>query len=261
MLFKVIIRVCKSLNEPGSGFGFFNTVDVLREPIIESESKEGVKKIISEKYPQFFQNGKVFEKETKDVAQFFYVLIYPLSNWEMSLIDEGEWECASCGQIHENKYLSKPVKNKQLFGDDVLFCKSDDDYCMKKYEKEKFSCADVPDNTFYIKKDSPNYIYKITEKATGKCYVGKTRNEPVFRWWDHLRRNHTEFGKYLRSTSISEWTFEVVEVLPSSTPDSEVFRVESEYMLKYNSISGGFNSTISNKHATISIGLFDQKEK
>lgn len=261
-LFKAFIRVVKSLEVVDYGeFGRsnpFDTVEIIREPLIEAKDKAEVKQILLEKYPQFFQNGKIYEKETKDQAQFFYVVIFPLYGWEKELIKEGEWTCAYCGHIHENKYISKPISNEKLFGSDFLFCKSDDNICIERYKKEKYKNIDFPDDQYYIRTDSPNYIYKCTEKATGKCYIGKTRNAPFFRWWNHLTRSTSPFGIYLRQTKISDWTFEVLEVLPSETPDNMVFRIESEYMSKYDSINNGFNSVISNKNVLFKSGeLFD----
>lgn len=245
-VFKAIIRVVKSICVKDDIFGF-DTVDVIREPFLFANDKAEVKEQIKEKYPQFFQNGKVYEKETKDKAQFFYVVIFPLFKWEIDLIKEGEWVCSSCGQVHEDKYVSKPRVDERLFGRDAMFCRSDDDYCIKKYKAEKYRHVDFPDNEHYIKKDSPNYIYKCTEKSTGKSYIGKTRNAPFFRWWAHLTNSNSPFGIYLRSTVLSDWMFEVLEILPAETEDSEVFRIESKYMVQFDSIENGFNTVISNK--------------
>ena len=246
--YKAFIRVVKSLVSVDKYFsGGFDVVDVIREPLIEAKDKAEVKQILLEKYPNFFQNGKVYEKETKDQAQFFYVVIFPLYEWEKKLIEEGEWECSSCGQKHENKYVSKPKINERLFGADKLFCRSDDDICIENYKRDKYKNVEFPDDTNYIKNDSPNYIYRITEKLTGKSYVGKTRNAPFFRWWNHLTHSCSPFGIYLRQTKLSDWTFEVLEELPSNISDTEVFKIESQYMDKYDTIRNGYNSLISNK--------------
>lgn len=247
-LFKAFIRVVKSISERDNYFlGGFGAVEVVREPLIEAKDKSEVKKILLERYPQFFTNGKVYERETKDNAQFFYVVIYPLYEWEKKQIEEGEWVCESCGHIHENQYLSKPRINERLFGTDKLFCRSDEDLCLENYKKEYYKDVDLPDDLAYIKKDSPNYIYKCTEKATGKSYIGKTRNAPFFRWWNHLTHSSSPFGIYLRQTKLSDWTFEVLEELPGNIDESEVFRIESEYIMKYDSIQNGYNTVISNK--------------
>ncbi|MEP2668869.1 MAG: hypothetical protein ABJH04_07735 [Cyclobacteriaceae bacterium] len=240
--FKAIIRVIKSLN---SGSNSFGPVEVLREKIVEAKDKSEVKMILADKYPQFFPNNRVYEKETKDSAQFFYVVIFPLSNWELNQISEGEWRCSHCGQVHENKYVSRPKTNNRVFGDDILFCSSEDDVCYQGYIKEIYKLEEFPDDLNFIKSDSPNYIYKCTEKSSGKCYVGKTRNAPFFRWWNHLSHSQSPFGVYLRQTKLSDWTFEVLEELPANIPEKEIFRIESEYISKFNSIHNGFNSVVS----------------
>lgn len=245
--FKAFIRVVKSLTN-SSGF---DSVTVEREPLIIAKDKNEVKQFMLNKYPQFFQNGKIYEKETKDQAQFFYVIIFPLYNWEIQLINEGEWVCSSCGQVHENKYIERPRINERLFGSSVMFCRSDDDMCLENYKRDKFKNLDFPDDTNYIKSNSPNYIYKCTEKSSGKCYIGKTRNAPFFRWWNHLTKSSSPFGLYLRQTKLSDWTFEVLEELPSDISDTEVFRIESDYIVKFDSINNGFNSLISNSQSAV----------
>ncbi len=242
MYFKAFIRIIKSLNETG----YYDISNQIVEPLIEAKDKDEVKSILLKKYPQFFQNNKVYEKETKDKAQFFYVIIYPLWNNEIELLSKGEWICDYCGQKHENRIVVRPHRIDKLFPD-KLFCPSENDYCLNEFKKQAYKDIDMIDNELYIKSDSPIYIYKITEKLTGKSYIGKTKNEPFFRWWDHLKRNFSEFGIYFRSTKINQWTFEVIEILPYNTKDSEVFRIESEYIIKFDSIKNGFNSVISNK--------------
>lgn len=250
--FKAFIRVVKSIASQDEYFSSgFDTVEVLREPLIEAENKAGVKSKLLELYPQFFQNGKVYERETKDNAQFFYVIIYPLYEFEQKLIDEGQWQCCHCGQVYENKYIDKPYINERLFGSEKLFCKNFNQEgivsCYDAYKKYLYKDIELPDDEAYIKKDSPNYIYKITEKSTGKCYVGKTRNAPFFRWWNHLKHSSSPFGLYLKSTKLSDWTFEVLEELPAEAKDTDVFMIESKYILKYNCIENGYNSLISSK--------------
>ncbi|TDQ27653.1 GIY-YIG nuclease family protein [Tenacibaculum caenipelagi] len=248
--FKAFIRVVKSLAVIEDKYGWtnpFDSVTIIREPLIEAKDKNEVKEILLSKYPQFFPKDKVYQRETKDEAQFFYVVIFPLYEYEKILIEEGEWKCSQCGQVHENKYVSKPRIDERLLGSDVMFCSSDDDVCYENFKKEKWNNVEFPDDEYYITKESPIYIYKCTEKATDKCYVGKTRNAPFFRWWNHLTKSYSPFGLYLRETKLSDWTFEVLEELPSNIEDSQVNKVESEYMLKFNSIKNGFNSVISNK--------------
>lgn len=252
--FKAFIRVVKSLTDAENGF---DSVTVVREPLIIAKDKNEVKNFILNKYPQFFHNGKVYEKETKDKAQFFYVVIFPLYQHEINLINEGEWKCDYCGHVHENKYISRPLASRKFEGN--IFCGSDFNTgndiiekpdCYERWKREiVFKNSDLPDDLNYINAESLNYIYKCTEKATGKCYVGKTRNAPFFRWWNHLTKSSSPFGLYLRQTKLSDWTFEVLEELPSNVTDKEIFKVESDYMVKFDSINNGFNSLISNSSA------------
>lgn len=245
--FKAFIRVVKSLTEDH----FYGVGNVIREPLIEAKDKTEVKQILLEKYPQFFPTGKVYERESKkDKAQFFYVVIYPLYNYEKQEVEEGEWKCAYCGQVYENKYISRPRVDSRLLGEDIMFCRSDDDTCYRKYVYSTSNNGEIPDDLHYITKDSPNYIYKITEKSTGRCYIGKTKNAPFFRWWNHLTHSNSPFGLYLKKSNLSNWTFEVLQELPACLDNSDVLRIESEYIVKFDSINNGFNTTISNKSVT-----------
>jgi len=253
--YKAIIRVVKSIAT--DSYSGFDTVEVLREPLIEAKDKTEVKSILLEKYPQFFPNNKVYERETKDQAQFFYVVIFPLYQYEINDIKKGEWKCDYCGNVHKNRYESRPLVSRIFPG--KVFCGSDyrtgNDIietpdCYENWKIEYYKNAELEDDINYINEGSPNYIYKCTEKSTGKSYIGKTRNAPFFRWWNHLTHSSSPFGLYLRETKLSEWTFEVLDELPPDTPDKEVFRIESEYILKYDSIKNGYNSLISNKSVT-----------
>lgn len=253
--YKAIIRVVKSIAALNGGF---DSLDVLREPLIEANDKNEVKDFLKTKYPQFFQNGKIYEKETsKDIAQFFYVVIFELYNHEINLINEGQWSCEYCKQVYENKYIHRPLISRKYA--DKVFCsnsyKSGNDEiieslsCYERWKKEvAFKDVDLPDDLNYINTDSLNYIYKITEKNTNKCYVGKTRNAPFFRWWNHLKHSNSPFGLYLQKSKLSDWSFEVLEELPSNIEDKEVFRIESNYINKFDSIKNGFNTVISNKN-------------
>lgn len=250
--FKAIIRVVKSIAIDPSythrieGFGEIN---IAREPLIYAKNKDEVRRIVAEKYPQFFPDAKVFSKETKDQAQFFYVLIYPLYEYEKQSLISGEWKCSGCGQVYENEYLAYPRIYNQL-GRSYKFCPSSkDEECLRMFKSGHFNGDDVLDNHNYIQPTSPTHIYKITQKSTGKCYVGKTQNQPIFRWWSHLKHSTSPFGQYLQTTDLKDWTFEVIETLPWDTPSEEVFKRETKYMIELNSIENGFNSVVSSKTA------------
>ena len=242
--FKAFIRVVKDLD------GSFTPTNIIREPLIMAKDKEEVKKILLEKYPQFFQNNKVYSRQVKDEAQFFYVVIFELYNHVIEEINRRKWICNYSRQKHQNKYVDKPI-----YYDNKLFCRDNEelDYnsgsnCYQSYRDKQKGDIDSLDSEYFVGQ-TPIYIYKITEKSTNKSYIGKTKNHFIWRWWSHLTKNNTEFGKRLKETKASDWTFEVLEELPINTIDSEVFRVESEYMLKFDTLKNGYNSVISNKEA------------
>lgn len=236
--FKAFIRVVKSISEYS-----FGSENIIEERFIESEDKETAKQYILDKYPQFFQNGKVYSRETKDQAQFFYLLVYPLYSYEVNLALQGEWKCDQCEEIHPSRYHLRPYISRNLFPD-KMFCGQ---HCYDEFKKDYYKDIELPDDECFIKKDSPNYIYKITEKSTGKCYIGKTRNAPFFRWWNHLKHSSSPFGLYLSKTKLSEWIFEVLEEFPAEYEDSKIFEIESKYILQFDSLNNGFNTLISNK--------------
>jgi len=248
--FKAHIKVVQSLIRRGAST--YPNTDIVFEPLIEAEDKQEVESILAKKYPQFFPESKVYYRDMKDEAQFFYVQIFPLKQHEIAKINQGEWTCSYCGQIHENRYISKPITTSKFHN--VIFCGQGDirditlkgHSCYELWKEERLREIETPDDLRFIKRDSPNYIYKCTEKSTGKCYIGKTRNAPFFRWWHHLAHSNSPFGKYIRTTKLSDWVFEVLEELPCDISDANLLKIESEYMLKFDSISNGFNSKISN---------------
>lgn len=253
--FKAYIKIVKSMQERNMDF---MTATIVTERLIYAKDKNEVKKILAEKYPQCFPEAKVYERESKNKAQFFFVTIYELSSFDLKAIERGPWACIGCGKTHENRYVNPP-KTYGMMGDNYEFCQplKEEDYrlhaddCLKLYRDEVNKNYDFPDDHSYIRPDSESYIYKITEKDTGKSYIGKTKNMPFFRWFNHLKHSTSPFGVYLRNSSLADWTFEVLRILPPLTVDSEVLRIESEYILKYDSINNGFNKVISNKTACI----------
>lgn len=256
--FKAFIKIVKSKQPHDMSF---IDATIIYEKLIYAKDKKDVKKILMERYPQFFPENKVYEKESvKNPNQIFYVLIYPLREFEIILMNEGEWVCSGCGQKYENKYLNPP-KNYTKIGKDYNFCNYyekgrdpniDPDICLNLFKgKVEKNGIEPPDNMMFVSSDSCSYIYKVTEKATGKSYIGKTKNAPFFRWWEHLKHSRSPFGLHLRNTDLKEWIFEVLETLQPYVKEKEILRIESEYILKYDSINNGYNSVISNKDAGI----------
>lgn len=250
--YNIHIRVCKSIIWLQSWDWW--SVTIIKDNI-KAESKDEAKKIILNKYPQFFQNWKIYTRETKDEAQFFYVLIYEY--WKY-WIEEGmkEWECSYCWKIHENSI--EYIKTKSNKFPWKSFCSSwsmgiwgeekpDIPSCLEWYERDFYRNNNIEDNQYYINEKSKYFIYKITEKKSSKSYIWQTRNAPFFRWWQHLTHSSSPFWLYLRQTNLSDWIFEVLEELPPTLKYEEVLQVESKYIIENNSIENWYNSLISKK--------------
>ena len=89
------------------------------------------------------------------------------------------------------------------------------------------------------------YIYRITNKNTLKCYVGKTIKPPLFRWWQHLKVD----GKFERA-NVSDLVFEVLEIVTyDSVKEKDRYKSggdklssrEAHYINLYDCIEEGYN--------------------
>ena len=71
--FKAFIKIVKSKQPHDMSF---IDATIIYEKLIYAKDKKDVKKILMERYPQFFPENKVYEKESvKNPNQIFYVLI------------------------------------------------------------------------------------------------------------------------------------------------------------------------------------------
>jgi group I intron endonuclease len=88
------------------------------------------------------------------------------------------------------------------------------------------------------------FIYKITNKISGKCYIGETiRPDPETRWKQHIQKiNKNEGCPALRDAvkkyGIDNFKFEIIIICF----DEDRFRYEKEYIEKYKSqVPNGYN--------------------
>ncbi len=112
------------------------------------------------------------------------------------------------------------------------------------------------------------YIYKITNKITGKCYIGETMQKtPEARWKGHRRFNDTKrtcpvLAAAIKKHGIDNFKFEVLIICF----DEDRFIYEREYIKKYNSqVPNGYNILPGGEgfHAnkTNNFDLFREKHK
>lgn len=103
-------------------------------------------------------------------------------------------------------------------------------------------------------------IYVVTNKETGKKYVGKSLNIKV-RWSRHkynLRDNihwNIEMQQDYNFYGDDIFNFEIIHEMPLSTTDEVLCEMEVEYIEKLNTFNDGYNETlggIGNKGRTFS---------
>lgn len=105
-------------------------------------------------------------------------------------------------------------------------------------------------------------IYCITHKPTQKRYIGKTSQAFTLRWYQHMYQpGTTEFHKLIKSSAVTDWTFEVLEATHSTIPESilrgtqayerAVLAREQYWIDYYDTINSGLNTATSIKAETI----------
>ncbi len=108
-------------------------------------------------------------------------------------------------------------------------------------------------------------IYKITNKETGMCYVGQTKQAFTFRWYQHFYQpSDVKFHTAICEFPITAWIFEVIEKIdiPEDIKyDKTAIRQlicnkEMEYVKKFDSIKNGYNSVKS-----IDDGVIDENQQ
>jgi group I intron endonuclease len=91
------------------------------------------------------------------------------------------------------------------------------------------------------------YIYKITNKINGKCYIGETtKDDPIKRWKQHKNTISRGVGcpalrLVVNKYGIENFEFKVLIICF----DCDRFKYEKEYIKKYNTYgSDGYNMTL-----------------
>lgn len=85
------------------------------------------------------------------------------------------------------------------------------------------------------------FIYKITNKVTGKSYIGQTRYSVEFRWRQHQhKKDNSYFHNALRKYGVENFTVETLEECDIEDLDSR----EIYYVAKYDTFANGYNATV-----------------
>lgn len=134
---------------------------------------------------------------------------------------------------------------------DILFSKNNNidacvSYCSRECRDKNYVNKKVEKLSDYISGygNQKPVIYKITNKNSGKCYIGKTSQVFTLRWYQHFfNSGDCKFHEAIKNSSPSDWIFEIIEVVPAlSGKDPLVSEREKFYIDKFNSIEDGYNT-------------------
>ena len=200
-------------------------------------AREQAKKIMFDKHKDVPHS---FRKTT---GKYFYMT----RSTQFDYIEIDDFECKVCGK----KVSYKGIKDKYVVHG---FCNCS---CYDRYQAIKKEIY-INELSYYIDDDqnasinewvenqsnySIGYIYLITNKRTGKCYVGQTLQIPIFRWWQHLKEDAHKFER----KDLTDLKFEVIEIIELEKPNlkdlkRKMFEREDYFIKKYNSlIPNGYN--------------------
>ena len=177
---------------------------LIAEDTFEAENREEAKKYCINTYGEY-----PFRLTNKTNGSKYFYLTESSLYWYEWHHKKIKIECDYCHKIAEIP-IKKRFHNK--FGE---YCSIE---CQEKHYEELVNTIDNEnlwineDDHLGVPKDNDlniiGYIYKITNKNTLKCYVGKTIKPPLFRWWQHLKVDN-KFEK----SNISDLVFECLEIV------------------------------------------------
>lgn len=212
---------------------------------IEAKNKKEARKLISE---MFFEENPG-KRNPKNLIPMLY------NNKNKQIIDKNSL-LLHIYPLDSSHYINNYFKNvecKQCKASYTAIDKFNLDGSFGKYG----FCSQTCENDFIkdhvITGDdflsSVPVIYKITEKPTNKVYIGKTSRSFTLRWWEHIKGNGgaKSLKQRFDETPITDWVFEVIEVLEIKSTQKYILERESYWIKYYNSIENGFNTIISNK--------------
>ena len=107
-------------------------------------------------------------------------------------------------------------------------------------------------------------LYKITNLLNNKCYIGITNRNPEERFAEHKKPSASSFiGKAIQSDGIDNFSFEIIL---TNIEDSEISKLECEYIKKYNSLlPNGYNADLGgveyHKHSDYIKNIISEKGK
>jgi hypothetical protein len=205
---------------------------------VTAEDKKKAKEMVEEEYNHVFPL-RVLKKDL-DSNEFLLNIREITDNKTKELFKD--ISCKRCGTtfkiIDSYNNTHSDYKGSEYCSDE---CKQDA-YEVRRYESDFERDINGIHNPV---------IYKITNKSTNMCYVGKTTQVFTLRWYQHFfHGTGTKFHDAIKESPITDWTFEVLE---SIIIEKDLFKTrdeveqyvlgrESHYISELNCIENGYNS-------------------
>ena len=223
---------------------------------VTARDKKQAKAIIEEEYGKSFPL-RVLQKDLESNEFLLNIEAIKPGSLLETLFLQRVCKCCESTFYVIDKYNDQNVSNKGP------------EYCSDKCRQDSVQVeAYVRNEAAVLNGSASPVIYKITNKETGKCYIGKTTQVFTLRWYQHFYQSGScKFHEAIKSSKISDWVFEVIEII--SVPEgvktndelnSYILDREMFYIKKFNSISFGYNS-VSSKAPSVNdnqISLFKQ---
>lgn len=205
---------------------------------VTAESRKMAHKAVEEEYGRSFPL-RILQKDLESNEFLLHLEEMPPQSHIARLFDVRY--CESC---------EKPFRVIDKYNDTNCTNKGDH-YCSAACKEQAYQFAQ------YVRNQEVNLvgsrkpvIYKITNKNTGKVYIGKTTQVFTLRWYQHFfQHGDCKFHEAIKNTPITDWTFEVIEAVTitpemKTTKDIEGFILSREryWVAFYNSIETGYNT-------------------
>lgn len=198
------------------------------QDVIEANNKKEARLAIEEEYDKKFPQRVLRKNIDKEEFLINITEVKEDDYFTNRILKENA--CKNCGA----KFT---LLQKYQFG---KLIKGGETYCSDRCVDESREVIDVD-----FEKRELSYIYKITNKNTGMCYIGQTLRAFTLRWWEHFTRpGDCKFHKAIKESEISDWAFEVLEVVSGNDCINER---EQHHIDKNNSIKNGYNSAPAKK--------------
>lgn len=195
-------RIKGATQVKGNGYFEWEWAPILTGFIEADTKEEARKKIECEVGHTMTMRAKKCDVGTKFP---FFIAIYPSSDDNYFTKElKRKRVCKACG-VEYTKHEKDMLHERRYAGRE--------EYCSLKCCNDDSIKSSIEWSIANNKNGAP-VVYRISNKATGKCYVGQTRQPFTLRWWQHMQHNDTEkFGDAIKNSKVTDWVFEVVEVV------------------------------------------------